>query len=345
MAPLRLFLIAWFAIDFAGPVLAQTAIADFYRGKTFTMIIGSTPGGGYDTYARLIARFMGPHIPGSPSVVVQNMPGASSNVAAAYMFNAAPKDGLEMAAVTPGAIMEPLLSDKVQVKIDASKFNYIGRATKDVYVCIVRKDAPIQRFEDVFSKEFIVGAVAEGGSTRDFPLLLRNVLGAKFRIINGYAGNREVTLALDKGELQGVCGNSYSGLKVIEAAWFQPDGLVRVLVQEDLKGSPELNAKGVPLAINFAKTDEQRQIISLLYEELSFARPYLMAPGVPAPRVEAIRAAFTATLQAPEFLAEAHRINVDITDPLSGEDLQKLIAKMYSAPADIVEKTRLALKE
>ncbi len=327
------------------PAMAQESVADFYRGKTFSIVIGATPGGGYDTYARLIGRFIGKHIPGNPQVTPQNMPGASSNVAAAWIYNVAPKDGLAMGAVTPGAIMEPLLGDQVRVRIDSTKFNHVGSATRDVFVCVVRKDAPVRTFEDVFSRELVVGAVAEGGSARDFPLLLKNVIGAKLKVVSGYPGNRELTLAMEKGEVQGVCGNSYAGLLVIRADWFRPDGIAKVLVQEDMNGHPDLNRDGVPLAINFARTPEQRQMMSLLYEELLFARPYVMAPGVPADRVAAIRKALSDVLRDPELLAEARRMNLEIVDPLPGEEIQKIIARMYATPADVVVGTRRAMKE
>ena len=278
---------------------------DFYRGKTLTIIVGSPAGGGYDTYARLIGRHIARHIPGGPAVVVQNMPGASGYVAASHVYNVAPKDGLTMATVTQGALLEPLLGDNTRAKIDPAEF----------------------------------------GSVRDFPQLLNRVLGTKFKIVYGYAGNREITLAVDKGEVQGVCGNSWAGIVAMRPGWFAADGAVRVLVQEDTRGHPALNALGVPRTVDFARSDEQRQVMSLLYEELLFSRPYVMAPGAPAERVETIRGAFDATLVDPEFLAEAKRINVEIVDPLTGEELAAIIRRMYATPAGIVAKTRDALRD
>lgn len=338
--------VAIFCILMLGrPTFAQDGVADFYRGKSFIVVIGATPGGGYDTYARVIARFLGKHIPGNPAIVAQNMPGASSNVAAAWIYNAAPKDGLSMAAITPGALMEPLLGDKVQIKIDATKFNYVGSATRDVFICLARKDSPVQRFEDVFSTQLIIGAVAEGGSARDFPLLLNNVLGTRFKIISGYPGNRELTFAVEKGEVQGVCGNSYAGLLVIRADWFKADGIARVIVQEDLNGHPALNKAGVPLAIQFAKTDEARQVISLLYEELRFARPYVMAPGVAPEKVSAISKAFADVMRDPDFQAEATRMNLEIVDPLDGPELRSIVQRLYDAPEGVVEEVKRAIKD
>jgi tripartite-type tricarboxylate transporter receptor subunit TctC len=328
----------------AAPSHAQD-VAGFYRGKTLSIIVGSPPGGGYDTYARMIGRSIGRHIPGRPAVVVQNMSGASGYIAASHIYNVAPKDGLTMATVTPGALMLPLLGDLVPVRIDANRFNFIGSATRDVYVCLVRRDAAVKKYSDLFSRELVVGSVSEGGSVRDFPLLQNRVLGTKFKIVNGYPGNRAVTLAVEKGEVQGACGNSWAGIFAMRPTWFTPDGVARVLVQEDLKGHPDLNKLGIPRTIDFAKTDEQRQVMSLLYRELLFSRPYFVGPGVPSERVAALREAFSETLTDPDFLADVKRLKVEIDDPLSGQDLQKLIANMYATPPDVVAKLRAALKE
>lgn len=342
---IRPWRVAMLAALWSAPVLADDGIADFYRGKTFTIVIGATPGGGYDTYARLLGRHLGKHIPGNPAVVPQNMPGASSNVAAIYMYNAAPKDGLALGAVTPGALMEPLLGDQVRARIDPARFNHVGSATRDVFVCVARRDVPVRRFEEAFEKELVIGAVAEGGSARDFPLLLNNAIGTKFRIVSGYPGNRELTLAVEKGEVQGVCGNSYAGLLAMRPDWFRPDGVARVIAQESMTGHPDFNRLGVPLAIDFARTEEQRQMMSLLYEELLFSRPYVMAPGAPVERVAAVRRAVSAALADPELLADAAKMNLEIADPLSGEAIQSIISRMYATPADIIERTRRAMKE
>lgn len=332
---------------FLGPMAAgaQEPVADFYRGKTVRMVIGATPGGGYDTYARLLVRHLGKHIPGNPSIVPQNMPGASSNVAAIYIYETAPKDGLSIGAVTPGALMEPLLGDALRSRIDPSKFHFLGSATRDVFICIARKDAPISSFSDVFSHDLVIGAVSEGGSARDFPLLLNGVLGTRFKIVRGYPGNRELLFAVEKGEVQGTCGNSYGGMKSILPAWFKPDGPIRILAQESMTGHSELNAAGIPLAISFAKTEMQRQMLSLLYEELQFSRPYIMAPGTPPERVAAVRDAVAASLSDPELLADAASMNLEIDGAQDGRSVQSIIERMYSMPADVVGKVRGLMRD
>ena len=323
------------------PAQAQDAVASFYKGRTVTIVVGSSPGGGYDLYGRLIARFMGRHIPGNPTVVVQNMPGAASNVAAAHIYNVAPKDGTAIGAIFMGAVVDPLFGDVKRATHDTSKFNYIGNANSDAYVCLVRTDAPVKTMADVFEHEIIMGASAEGASTRDFPTLLKNILGAKFKVVAGYPGTREINLALEKGEVQGGCGETWSSVAATYPAWFK-DKLVKPLVQESNVGYPELDKMGVPLTKDFAKTPEQRQILELVYTQTTFGRPYVVAPGVPPERVEALRKAFMETMNDPDLVAEAKRINVDI-GAISGEELQKLIAKVYATPSDIVEKAKAAM--
>ncbi len=320
---------------------AQESVAQFYRGKTVTIIVSSSPGGGYDLYGRLIARHIGKHIPGNPSLTVSNMPGAASNVAAAHIYNVAPKDGTAIGALFMGAVVEPLFGKLKRTTHDMSRFNYIGNANKDVYVCLIRADAPVKTFAEALEKELIVGGTAEGASTRDFPELLRNLLGAKFKIVAGYQGSRQINLAIERGEVQGGCGQSWSSVSAIYADRFK-DGSIKVLAQEDTQGYPELNRQGVPLIRSFAKNDEQRQILDLVYSQTVFGRPYVVAPEVPMERVAALRKAFAAALTDAELKADAARMNVDV-DWISGEELQSALAKMYATPPTILEKARQAM--
>ena len=319
---------------------AQDAIESFYRGKTVTILVGSSAGGGYDLYGRLIARFLSPHIPGRPTIVVQNMPGAGSNVSAAYIYNAAAKDGTVIGAIFMGAVVDPLFGEKRQTH-DTTKFNYIGNANIDAYLCLIRTDAKFNSLADAFDRELVLGASAEGASTRDFATLLKNLLGLKFKVVAGYPGTREINLAIEKGEVQAGCGQTWSSVAATYPAWFR-DGLVKPFVQEANTGYPDLDKMGVPLTKQFAKTDEQRSILELVYNQVAFSRPYVVAPGVPAERVAALRKAFMETMNDRDLIAEAKRINVDVF-ATSGEDLQKLIAKMYATPPEIVEKAKAAM--
>lgn len=324
-------------------VQAQDSDANFYAGKTITITVGSSAGGGYDLYGRLLSRFMGRHIAGNPTFVVSNMPGAGGNVAAAHIANVAPKDGTAIGAIFMGTVVDPLFSPQGTRKThDPVKFNYIGNANKDVYVCLVRTDAQVKSFADLMDKELVVGASAGGASTRDFPLLLKNILGAKFRIVAGYPGTRQINAAIEKGEVQGGCGQSWSSMAATYPHWFK-DNLVKVLVQEDPEGYPELNAKGIPLVRSFAKTEEQRKIFDLVYSQTVFGRPYVVAAEVPAARVAILRKAFVAAMSDPDLKAEAARMQVDV-DFTPGEELQKKIVEVYATPADIVEKARKAFE-
>jgi tripartite-type tricarboxylate transporter receptor subunit TctC len=325
----------------AAPALAQDAVAQFYRGKQITLIVGSSAGGGYDIYARLLARHMGKHIPGNPVIVPTNMPGAASNSAAAQIYNVAPKDGTVIGALQTAAVLEPLFGDPGRTKHDASKFVWLGSADIDYYICISRADAAVKSFQDLLTRELIIGASQPGTSTRDFPALLNSMAGTKIRIVSGYPGTREITLAIDKNEVQGLCGFSWSSLQAQQPDWLK-SGFIRVLVQEHDKGHPALNKMGVPLAVDFAKSPENRRIMELIYSSETFGRPYMMPPGVPAERVAALRRAFLDALRDKELLADAERIGLEI-DPISGDELQALAEKIYATPAAIVEQARQAV--
>jgi tripartite-type tricarboxylate transporter receptor subunit TctC len=338
----RRLLATGFILAFAScGVVAQDSVAQFYKGKTVTIIVASSPGGGYDLYGRLLARHIGKHIPGNPNVIVTNMPGAASNVAAAHIYNVAPKDGTVMGALFMGAVVEPLFGQNRRTTHDMSKFQYIGNANKDVYVCLIRTDASAKSFADAFEKEVIVGGTAEGASTRDFPELLKSLLGVKFKIVAGYQGSRQINLAMERGEVQGGCGQSWSSVAATYPSWFA-EGKIKVLAQEDSEGYRELNKQGIPRTRDFAKTDEQRQILDLVYSQTVFGRPYVVAPDVPKERVEALRKAFMAAFRDPELVAEAERIKLDIV-AISGEQLQTMLAKIYTTPPAILEKAKQAL--
>ena len=328
-----------------GSALAQDTVGQFYRSRQITVIVGSSAGGGYDIYARLLAHHLPKHIPGNPSVVVVNMPGAGSNTAAAHLFNVAPNDGTYIGALQNSAVMDALfdtlLGNARRLRHDATKFIHLGSATIDHYVCIARSDAPVKTFRDTLTREFLIGASQPGTSTRDYPAMLNNTTGAKVRQVSGYPGTREITLAIEKNEVQGLCGFSWSSLQAQRPDWIK-SGLIRVIVQEHDKGNPEINRMGVPLAVDFATSPENRKIMELVYSSETFGRPYMLAPGVPADRVAALRKAFLETMRDHDLLADAQRIGLAI-DPISGEDLQALATNIFATPADFVERTKQAL--
>ena len=323
------------------PARAQDAVAQFYKGKQVAIVVGTAAGGGYDAYARFIARYLRKHIPGNPNVIVSNMPGAGSNTAGHYIYAVAPKDGTQIGAIFGGAMIEPLLGVR-NVELDPSRFQYLGSANDDVYICIARKDAPTQTFKDVLDRELTVGASGASPGA-DISWLLKNVLRAKFKIVLGYIGSRAVMLAIGRNEVQGACGFAWPSISVTNPSWFGPNGFMRVLVQTHGKGHPELNAAGVPLASAFARTDEERAIMELYFSHTTFGRPYVVAPEVPKERVAALRTAFMATMKDPEFVAEAGKAGMDI-DAVDGDEVQRLIAKMYSAPPELIAKMKKALQ-
>ena len=344
----RLLLVATVAVTTlpAGSVLAQDAVAQFFRGKQITVIVGSSAGGGYDVYARLLARHMPKHIPGNPGMVVANMSGAASNSAAAQIYNVSPKDGTVIGALQNSAVLDALLDmslggDAKRLRHDATKFIHIGSATIDHYVCIARADAAVKSFKDLLAQELIIGASQPGTSTRDYPAMLNSMTGAKIRLVSGYPGTREITLAIEKGEVQGLCGFSWSSLQAQRPDWVK-SGFIRVLVQEHDKGHPDITKMGVPLAVDFARTPENRRVMELVYSSETFGRPYMLPPGVPVERVAALRRAFLDTMRDDELLAEARRIGVVIA-PISGEELQALAEKIYATPAAVVEQVKQAV--
>jgi len=320
----------------ATPVAAQSDPASFYKGRNVDLIIGAAPGGGHDIYARSIAHYIGKHIPGNPNIVPKNMPGAGSNKAAAFIYNVAPKDGSVFGAIFPGAIMDPLTGDKTQVQHDPQKFNYLGTANKEVRVCAVWHTAPAQTFKEVFTKETILAASAEGGATADYAAVLDAVLGTKFKVVKGYPGTRDMTLAIERGEAHGLCGYAWTSLKTQNAEWVR-DKKIKVILQTAFEGDPELNQMGVPLVWDFVKNDDDKKVIELLLAQQVFGRPYVAPPGVPEPIVKTLRTAFTATMKDPDYMAEAKKLGLD-TDAGTGEEVQELVKKVYATPPAVVQR-------
>jgi tripartite-type tricarboxylate transporter receptor subunit TctC len=306
------------------------------------VVIPSSVGGGYDLYGRLIAGTIGKYIPGNPSVVATNMGGAAGVVATQYVYSTGAKDGTVLGEVYPNAILDPLLGDKSQVKYDALKFNYIGSASADTHrICFVRANAPIKSFADALTHDIVLGASGAGAAGTDYPSMYNYLLGTKFKIIPGYPGMSEIGLAIEKGEIDGTCGTSWSTMTTGHPEWLR-DGKMRVIGQESLVSDPDIEKLGAPLTISFAKTPEARAVMQFVYTQPTFGRPFVMAPEVPADRVEAVRRAFVQALRDPEFLAEAKQRKLDIEDPMNGANLQATVERLMATPRDIVEKTKEA---
>jgi tripartite-type tricarboxylate transporter receptor subunit TctC len=321
---------------------APAPAADFYAGKTIEFYIGSSVGGGYNNYARTVGRHLVRHIPGKPDVVFKNMPGAGSRKLTSWLYNVAPKQGTVIGAIFPGALMEPVVGDPKKAKYKPMDFEFIGSAASAVYVCLARADAPVQRFADVFEKKIIMGASQAGGSTRDTVLALKRVLGAKIDLVRGYKGSTEIVAALERGEVQGVCGYAYSSLMGSRPDLVR-DGKVKIILQYALDGAPALDQQGVPMVWDFVKKDADRQVLELLTTQQVFGRPYVMPPGTPERLVDMVRAAFDATMKDPAFLADAKKAKLTIS-PASGKRIRALLKKVYSVPDDVLERARAVQK-
>ena len=316
---------------------AQSA-AEFYAGKSIDLEIGYSVGGGYDLYARLLARHLGDHIPGHPTIVPKNMEGAASLRLANYLYAAAPRDGTVIGAISRGAAFDPLLNEK-NAQFDASKFSWIGSANNEVSVCVALQSSGITHFDDVLTKPLTIGSTGVGDDTYQFPALMNAVLGTKFKIVTGYPGGNDITLALERGEVQGRCGWSWSSIVTTRKDWITSKKIV-VLVQMSLSKHPDL--PDVPLIMDLAKTTEQRQIFKLIFARQVMGRPFTAPPGVPADRVTALRTAFDETMKDKAFLDDAAKGQFEI-NPVGGEELDALVKEIYQTPADVTKKAAAIL--
>jgi tripartite-type tricarboxylate transporter receptor subunit TctC len=312
-------------------------VADFYRGKRITVMIGYATGGGFDLYARLLARHMGSHIPGQPTLVPQNFVGAGSLNAANTLYNVAARDGTVFGTFARGMAMEGLIgSDKVQ--FDATKFTWLGSATNELSVCATWHASPTKTWADLLSKPTTVSGTGAGADPDTFAALVKNVFGAKLKLISGYRGTGEMNLAIERGEVDGRCGWSWGVIKSTQPGWVAEKKL-NVIVQLSLHKSPEL--PGVPLIMDFAN-DRQKQILKMVLSRQVMGRPFAAPPGLPDDRTQALRKAFDETLKDPVFLEDANRQGLD-TDPVGGVEVEKLVNELYRTPKDVVEEARLAI--
>jgi tripartite-type tricarboxylate transporter receptor subunit TctC len=314
----------------------QPAAADkaaIFKDKQIRLIVGSAPGGGYDTYGRLLAQFMRRHIPGNPLIIVQNMPGAGSLVLANYLYNVAPRDGTAFGAVNALVATDPLLYPE-RVKFDPRQFRWLGSALRENHVGVVWETSPIKTLDDTFQHELIVAGT--GGSTNLYPVFVDALLGTKIKMIPGYQGTKQGLLAMERGEVAGNVGITWASLKATMGSWLR-EGKIRVFVQFGLKPHPEL--PNVSWIYDYAKTDADRAAMDLTFGNQEFGRPFIAPPGVPDATVDVLRTAFEESLKDPEFIAEAEKRAVDI-DFTSGAEIQELMEKIYKSPPDVVQRVR-----
>jgi tripartite-type tricarboxylate transporter receptor subunit TctC len=317
---------------------AQDA-ALIFKDKAVDIYTGYTVGGGYDLYTRLLARHIGRYLPGNPTVVPKNMEGAASIRFANWLYNVAPKDGTAFGTIGRGTAIDPLLGQP-GAQFDGTKFNWIGSANDEVSVCVAWHTVGMTTFDDLLHRELLIGGTGPGDDTIQFPKVLAGVLGAKLKIIAGYPGGNDAVLAMERGELQGRCGWSYSSIKAAHPDWLAQKK-VAILVQFALAKHPEL--ADVPLVTDLAQTEDQRKLLRFVFARQVMGRPYLAPPGVPPATVAALRRAFMATMADKDFLADAGRSKLEIT-PVSGERIQALVTDLYRTPPELTKRLAEMLK-
>jgi tripartite-type tricarboxylate transporter receptor subunit TctC len=316
------------------PAFAQTP-EQFYKGKTVSMMIGLGVGGGDDNWARIIARHMTRHMPGNPVFVPSNVLGAGSVVLAKRLADVSPRDGTAIGLLTSGALFEPLMGN-TNIQLDITKLNWIGSPSRDTNVCVARTDAAVQTIDDLKSKELVLGGSGAGGDTVTYPNVFANVLGLKLKVVTGYAGSRDIYLAIERNEVQGTCVTYDS----ISREPLFTEKKVRVLMQSALAADPRL--PDIPVAGRMAQSSEDRRVLELFLMRSPVGRPFAAPPDVPADRLAALRTAFAATLKDPETLAEAKRAGLNAF-PTTGQDIADVVAAAYKTEPRIVERAKKAM--
>jgi tripartite-type tricarboxylate transporter receptor subunit TctC len=315
----------------APPAAAQTS-AEFYVGKTVSVIIGFGPGGGYDRWGRTVARHIGKHLPGKPTVVAQNMPGAGSYVAASHIYNVAPRDGTVLGIIARDAPLGPLTGAS-GARFDPLRLSWIGTTTKETNVCLAFHKAQVKTVHDLFDKTLIVGDTGPGTGTRTYPKVLNALLGMNFRLVGGFPASTDVFLAIERGEVEGIC-ESYDSVMSRKPDWVR-DKIITFLFQGGAVPNPAL--KDIPFVLDFAKTEEQRRALEFVYAGQGIGRPFVSPPELPPERLAMLRKAFDATVRDPEFIAEVKKSRLDL-DPEDGAYLEALIRKIYATPKSLVER-------
>jgi tripartite-type tricarboxylate transporter receptor subunit TctC len=321
------------------PAAAQDSVAEFYKGKTVRIVVGIGVGSGYDINARLLARHMANYIPGNPTVIVQNQPGAGSLTMTNQLFASGPFDGTVIGASFNGMPTTPLLQPAA-ARFDPNKLIWLGSTNRETQALYVWHTAPVQTLDDIKSKEIVMGAQAPGSTQYDYPVLADSLFGFKFKVITGYQSTPKIHLAMESGEVHGTIAN-WSTLKAIAGNWIE-EKKIRILSQWALKKNPEMG--DVPMFLDYAKSDAERAALELVIARLEYGRPFFLPPGVPAERVEALRRAFDQTMKDKEFLAEADKLKIEV-EPLSGQQVADLVKQVNATPPDVVARVRQAMEK
>jgi tripartite-type tricarboxylate transporter receptor subunit TctC len=332
-------LVVAFAATAASPAVAQTP-AEFFKDKQMTFYVGLSPGGGYDLNARLVARHIGRYIPGQPQVIVRNMPGGGGLVMTNYVANVSPKDGLHIGAPQRGIPFEPLLGDASHAKFDPVKLQWIGSANADTSVAVATRRSGVKTWQDLKNKELIVAGTGIGTESVTVPYILRNILGFKFKVIAGFPGGSEMNLAMMRGEVDGRGTFTWTSLKPHSKEWLET-GELSMLFQLGLRKHPDISS--VPLIMDLAETNDQKQLLELQFTAFELGRPYFVADGVPVDRVAALRRAFDEVVKDKDLLADAAKQSLEI-NAASGTEMQQTIARIYTTPKELVARLAEATK-
>jgi len=335
---MRLLIAVCAAIVLGSPAARAQDVAAFYRGKQLRFVVGSAVGGAYDLYARTVARQIVHHIPGNPTIIVQNQPAAGGLVMTNQIYNQGPKDGTVIGVPLNGIPTAPMLQAGAQ--FDSAKLNWLGSINREAYVGFVWHTVPVSRIGEAAERELLVGSTTVGTTMNDFPLLLNDLLGYKFKIVRGYQGTPQINLAIERGEIQGNAGVGWASVRALTQTWID-EKKIKILLQYNAEPHPEL--PGVPLVMGLARTDPERLAMRLLFARTEYARPFFLPPEVPVERVEALRRAFDATMKDPAFLAEAAKLQLEVS-PMTGEAVQALVGELARTPPAIVSRVRSALE-
>ena len=307
-------------------------VAEFYKGKQIAVIVGASNGGGYDYLARLMARHLGKHIPGQPQLVVKNVPAANSLVAANDLYNRLPQDGTTIGLLIRNMLLAPI-TNPGGVRFSLEKFNWLGSLASETAVSVAWQTAPVKSFDDLLQKQLIVGGMT-GVDPETTPRIYNALLGTKFKIVNGYKGTFDISLAMERGEVEGIGDWSWASLISTKREWVK-NRQVNVLLQGALAKDPDLG--GIPFALDYAKSDFDRQVLTLYLSQKEAARPVVAPPGVPADRLKALRDAFMKMSRDPEFLADAEKSQL-LVNPSSGAAVQRIASMIAAAPNDVVQR-------
>jgi tripartite-type tricarboxylate transporter receptor subunit TctC len=334
---MRALVLAIIALS-AVPAMTQAAlaqsVADFYRGKILEITVGTGVGGGYDANARLVARHLGRFLPGNPAITVNNMPGGGGIRAANHLFHRAARDGSVIGTFSNAMITEPLLGSG-QSMFEPAKFVWLGSASREDGLCLATPSSGVATWSDLLAKELIVGTTAPGTTTYMYPVMLTNLFGAKFRLVSGYPDGGQIALALQRGEVQAIC-QTWSSVKVGRPDWLR-DRVVQPLITLGLSRNPDF--PDLPAVVEVAKDAEQQQVLKVVLAPNLAGRPFVAPPGVPPERAEALRAAFDAMTHDAAFLAETHKMRVDV-QPASGREIEALVNEIYALPDSVIVRTR-----